>query len=92
MADFASLKRRIEEEEIGFVDFRVVDLVGRWRHISIPAARFTEAVLRDGIGFDASNYGYRRVAGSDMVLIPDLETAYTEERGGELILTLLADI
>jgi glutamine synthetase len=92
MADFASLKRRIEEEEIGFVDFRVVDLVGRWRHISIPVARFTEALLRDGIGFDASNYGYRRVAGSDMVLIPDLGTAYTEERDGELILTLIADI
>ncbi len=92
MSDLAELRQRIEDEGIEFVDFRVVDLVGRWRHISIPAARFTEALLHDGIGFDASNYGYRNVAGSDMVLIPDLATAYVEERDGEVILTLIADI
>ena len=92
MSDFADLKQRIEDEEIEFVDFRVVDLVGRWRHISIPATRFTEKLLRDGIGFDASNFGYRGVAGSDMVLIPDLETAFAEERDGESVLVLIADI
>ena len=92
MADYAGLKRRIEDEDIAFIDFRVVDLVGRWRHISIPAARFTEKLLRDGIGFDASNYGYRGVAGSDMVLLPDLDTGFVEERGGETVLVFIADI
>jgi glutamine synthetase len=92
MAVFADLKRRIEDEGIEFVDFRVVDLVGRWRHISIPAARLVETILHDGIGFDASNYGYRGVAGSDMVLVPDLSTAFVEERDGEPILACIADI
>lgn len=92
MADFAGLTRLMEDEDIEFVDFRVVDLIGRWRHISIPAARFTAELVRDGIGFDASNYGYRDVAGSDMVLIPDLSTAHTEERDGEFVLAIIADI
>jgi glutamine synthetase len=92
MADVASLKRRLEEEGIQFVDFRVSDLVGRLRHLTIPASRFTEAIAEEGIGFDGSNYGYRSVAGSDMVLLPDLDTAFVEERQGERILTMLSDI
>ena len=92
MHDFASWKRRVEEEGIDSIDFRVADLVGRSRHLTIPASRFTECVLSEGIGFDGSNYGYCCVSGSDMVLIPDLSTAYVEERDGERILTLISEI
>ncbi len=92
MAVFADLERRIEDEEIEFVDFRVVDLIGRWRHISIPVERFTEVLTREGIGFDASNFGYRGVAGSDMVLVPDLSTAFVEDRDGVQVLVCIADI
>ena len=92
MSVFAELQRRIEEEEIGSVDFRVTDLTGRFRHITIPASRFTERFIAEGIGFDGSNYGYRSVAGSDMILRPDLSTAYVETRNGERLLVLIADI
>jgi len=92
MPDVASLKRRVEEEEIDSIDFRASDLVGRFRHVTIPAARLSESVVHDGIGFDGSNFGYCGVSGSDMVLIPDLSTAYVEERAGERILTLISDI
>ena len=92
MQDYASLKRRIEEEGIGSVDFRAADLMGHFRHLTIPALRFTEAVAREGIGFDGSNYGYCHPSGSDMILIPDLSTGYVEERDGERILTLISDI
>ncbi len=92
MDDFASLKRRIEEERIDSVDFRVTDLAGRFRHITIPASGFRESVVTEGIGFDGSNYGFCKVSGSDMVLIPDLSTAYVEERCSEKLLTLVSDI
>jgi len=92
MTDYASLRQRISEEGIEYVDFRIADLVGRLRHVTIPEARFTEELLSEGLGFDGSNFGYRSVAGSDMVLIPDLSTAYVEERRGEPILTVLSDI
>jgi hypothetical protein len=92
VGDVAALKARIEEEGIQFVDFRVSDLVGRLRHISIPVERFDERLVDEGIGFDGSNYGFCGVSGSDMVLVPDLGTAYVEERDGGRILVLMADV
>ena len=92
MTDYAALKQQIEEQGIQFVDFRVADFVGRFRHLAIPSARFTPELIAEGLGFDGSNFGYRAVAGSDMVLIPDLSSAYVEERQGEKVLTLIADI
>ncbi len=92
MTDYASLKHQIDEGGIAFVDFRIADFAGRFRHLTIPSARFTPQLIAEGLGFDGSNYGYRAVAGSDMVLIPDLASAYVEERGGEKVLSVIADI
>lgn len=71
-------KRFIEEKNIRMVDFMMVDLNGRWRHLTIPADRFTEDTLKSGIGFDGSNYGFAPVEKSDMVFIPDLSSAYMD--------------
>jgi glutamine synthetase len=90
--DYAALKQKLDDETIEFVDLRAADFVGRLRHVTLPASRFTEDLVRRGVGFDASNYGYCDVAGSDRVLIPDLETAYFEEHDGERILVLIASI
>ena len=68
----------IEEEDIQMVDFKIVDINGQFRHVTIPASQFTEETMRDGIGFDASNYGYAVVEKSDMVFIPDLDTAIVD--------------
>ena len=65
----------IKENDIKMVDFKIVDINGQFRHVTIPASQFNEDTMRDGIGFDASNYGYAVVEKSDMVFIPDLETA-----------------
>ena len=67
--------QRIKEEDIKMVDFKIVDINGQFRHVTVPAANFTEETMVNGIGFDASNYGYAVVEKSDMVYIPDLETA-----------------
>ncbi len=72
----------IRENGIRFVDFKLTDIDGRWRHLSIPAERLTESTMEHGIGFDGSNYGYAPVENSDMVFIPVLDSAvidhYTE--------------
>ena len=65
----------IQENGIKMVDFKIVDINGQFRHVTIPASQFTEDTIKDGIGFDASNYGYAVVEKSDMVFIPDLDTA-----------------
>lgn len=65
----------IQEQDIKMVDFKIVDINGQFRHVTIPASQFTPATMKEGIGFDASNYGYAVVEKSDMVFIPDLDTA-----------------
>ena len=70
--------RMIRDEGIEMVDFKMVDIHGQFRHVTIPAENFSEDMMTDGVGFDASNYGYAVVEKSDMVFIPDLDTAYVD--------------
>ncbi|MBR6727299.1 MAG: glutamine synthetase beta-grasp domain-containing protein, partial [Clostridia bacterium] len=65
----------IKDQDIKMVDFKMVDINGQFRHVTIPAENFSEDTLKSGIGFDASNYGYAVVEKSDMVFIPDPDTA-----------------
>ena len=65
----------IEENGIQMLDFKMVDINGQYRHVTIPAKNFSESTMLEGIGFDASNYGYAVVEKSDMVFIPDPDTA-----------------
>ncbi len=69
------IMRFIRDNGIEMVDFKMVDIHGQYRHVTIPAEHFSEDTLVDGIGFDASNYGYAVVEKSDMVFIPDPDTA-----------------
>ena len=68
----------IEDNGIKMVDFKMVDINGQYRHVTIPAENFSEDTLKSGIGFDASNYGYAVVEKSDMVFIPDPDTAVVD--------------
>jgi len=61
------------------IDFLMVDLDGRIRHLTIPSGRLTEHTLRYGVGFDGSNYGFAPVEKSDMVFLPDLSGAFIDE-------------
>ena len=65
----------IKEHGIRMIDFKMVDINGQYRHVTIPAENFCEDTMKSGIGFDASNYGYAVVEKSDMVFIPDPDTA-----------------
>jgi glutamine synthetase len=68
----------IKEHNIKMIDFKMVDINGQYRHVTIPAENFSEETMKYGIGFDASNYGYAVVEKSDMVFIPDPNTALVD--------------
>ena len=70
-----SIMQMIREKDIKMIDFKMVDIHGQFRHVTIPAHCFSEETMVNGIGFDASNYGYAVVEKSDMVFIPDPDTA-----------------
>ena len=72
------IMKLIQEQNIQMVDFKMVDINGQFRHVTIPAQHFSQETMVNGIGFDASNYGYAVVEKSDMVFIPDPDTAVVD--------------
>ena len=82
----------IRQNGIAFLDFKMIDLRGRWKHLSIPAARFNEDIMTHGIGFDGSNYGYAQVERSDMVFLPDITTAVVDPFVKAPTLTMIGDV
>jgi len=68
----------VEKNEFKMIDFKFSDLHGRWHHITVPAGQFNENLMRDGVGFDGSSVGLRSVKAGDMVLLPDLTTAFRD--------------
>ncbi|MEG1559402.1 MAG: type I glutamate--ammonia ligase [Clostridia bacterium] len=91
MKNIEELKKFCESNSVQMIDFKVTDIDGRLRHITIPAKRFTEDTLKYGIGFDGSNYGYAPVENSDMVLIPDLSTAVLEPFAEIATISMMGD-
>jgi glutamine synthetase len=68
----------IAEEGIEQVDLKFCDLWGRWHHVTISAARFSDELMANGIGFDGSSVGFKGISSGDMVMVPDLATAFPD--------------
>jgi glutamine synthetase len=65
--------------EVKMVDLRFTDPFGVWHHFSIPARELTEELFEEGIGFDGSSIrGFQEIHESDMILVPDPETAFVD--------------
>lgn len=86
------IQKLIKENNIQMVDFKLTDIDGRWRHLSIPAERLTESTMEHGIGFDGSNYGYAPVENSDMVFIPVLDSAVIDRYAKVPTLSMIGDV
>jgi len=66
----------INSNKVEFIDLKATDLTGKLHHISLPYFEgLLEKLINEGVGFDGSSYGFRKVENSDMILIPDLATA-----------------
>jgi len=89
---FDDITALIKANDIKMVDFKTVDLAGKWRHLTIPAERFRQGIMEDGIGFDGSSYGFMSVDNSDMVFIPDLSTAFVDPAAEMPTVAVLSDI
>ncbi len=63
---------------VEMVDLKYCDLWGRWHHVTLPAARVSPALLEKGVGFDGSSVGYKAVSRGDMVMLPDLGSAFAD--------------
>lgn len=91
-SNFNEMKQFCNEKGIEIVDFKIVDLTGRWHHLSIPVTRLNPGIFSEGIGFDGSSYGYSVIEKSDMVFVPDMKTAFVDPFCDIPTLSMIADI
>lgn len=73
---FNDARTYVHEQGFKMIDLKFTDLAGRWRHVTLPVSQFNEQLMRDGVGFDGSSVGLRSLQSGDMVLLPDLTTAF----------------
>jgi glutamine synthetase len=83
----------IESEDIKYVDFRIVDLLGRQHHVTVPAYAVDEDTFVQGVAFDGSSLtGYKSIEESDMVAIPDPASAFIDPFVAEKTLNIVCNI
>jgi len=64
---------------VKILDLRFVDVPGLWQHVSYPIGELTLDSFKEGFGFDASSIrGWASIHESDMLLIPDPNTAFID--------------
>jgi len=69
----------ISDQGIQFVDFRFCDVPGLMQHYTLPAHELEAQVFEDGLGFDGSSIrGFQEIQESDMMLVPDPNTAVVD--------------
>lgn len=65
-----------QQNNAQFVDIRFTDLPGLQQHFSMPFDELTEEAFDEGYGFDGSSIrGFQEIQESDMILVPDANTA-----------------
>ena len=85
--------KTIQEQEVKFVDLRFTDTNGKEHHITVPAHTFTADKFEDGHAFDGSSIaGWKGIHASDMLLMPDPETATLDPFMEETTLFLSCDV
>ncbi len=79
--------------QVKMVDFKFVDLPGLWQHFSIPVSELTESLFHEGIGFDGSSIrGFQAINESDMLLLPDPDSAFLDPACSIPTLSIVCDV
>ena len=83
----------IKEYGVKFVDFRFTDTKGKEQHVTIPASCLSEDTFTDGQMFDGSSVaGWKGINESDMILMPEAETAVLDPFTDEPSINITCDV
>jgi len=89
----ANVTKMIKENEVRFVDFRFTDTRGKEQHVGVPISAFSEEKFEEGHAFDGSSIaGWKGIQASDMLLMPDPDSAYIDPFMDETTLVLSCDV
>ena len=83
----------IKEKGVKFVDFRFADTKGKEQHVTVPAHTVEADLFEEGKMFDGSSIaGWKGINESDMILMPDADTAVIDPFAEETTLNLRCDV
>jgi glutamine synthetase len=89
----ADVMNMVKEAEVKFIDFRFTDTRGKEQHVSVPISAFDEDKFTSGHAFDGSSIaGWKGIEASDMLLMPDPNTANIDPFFEEPTLILTCDV
>ena len=85
--DFASAKGA------RLVDLKFIDWPGMWQHFTVPLHELEESTFQDGLGFDGSSIrGWQSIDSSDMLVVPDPDTAFIDPFCDHPTLSMICNI
>jgi glutamine synthetase len=83
----------IADNDVRYVDLRFTDTKGKEQHVTIPVSQVNADFLAEGKMFDGSSIaGWKGINESDMVLMPDTETATLDPFCEDPTLNITCDI
>jgi glutamine synthetase len=89
----SELLKEIKDLDVKMVDMRFTDMPGTTHHFTIPIKFLDEDIFEDGLGFDGSSVrGFQAIENSDMIVIPDVTTAYIDPFFSEKTIVFYCDI
>jgi glutamine synthetase len=87
---FFSLAKKHDAE---MVDLKFVDMLGTWQHCTFPLDTWNEGTFEDGLGFDGSSIrGWKGIHESDMLAVPDVDTACLDPFFARPTLSVIANV
>ncbi len=89
----ADVMKMVKDNEVKFVDFRFTDTRGKEQHVTVPVKQLNEEKFTDGHAFDGSSIAvWKGIQASDMILMPDPESARMDPFMDESTLLLTCDV
>ena len=89
----ADVMKMVKDNECKFVDFRFSDTRGKEQHVTVPVSAFDEDKFIGGHAFDGSSIaGWKGIEASDMLLMPDPNTANIDPFFEEPTLIMSCDV
>jgi glutamine synthetase len=81
------------KNNVVMVDLKFTDWPGTWQHFSVPLHQLEPSSFEDGFGFDGSSIrGWQTIDMSDMLVIPDPETAILDPFTEYPTLSMVCDV
>jgi glutamine synthetase len=85
--------KKIKDENIKYVDLRFTDPRGKLQHVTMDQTAIEADTFEEGVMFDGSSIaGWKAINESDMVLMPDPNSAYVDPFFGAATLAINCDI